>query len=550
MGLGFRLNLKLAFPLHSHFLSNSPSRLSSSSVRGRESCINQTRLSYLSAIIEEAETVSIDPCKTYACASAVQTLENEHSQVEGIKMNVSKRSPGSLNYAVDDAEACMEESFFFPPSNSKDPTLRFSLLLENLTILEELFSDTDRLKLESDILLQLGKLGALNLFNTYLARTLSTTNVDLPTESLGKCKKNGARNDNVNEVIVRTSRKEERKSRRERASSKNGHKFPLSLPSKSSLGKPAFSSAGVSKSKSRRLKIARNEAEMSRGVKVLSDLENIRTTLEEGSGRAVTMSCWAEAAELDVKVLQQQLRYGWYCRDELIRSTRSLVIFLARNYRGMGIALEDLIQAGNLGVLQGAERFDHTRGYRFSTYVQYWIRKSMSKLVALHARGIQIPCALSRAMNQIQKARKSISTSHGRYPDDKEIAECTGLSLARIESASKCLRVVGSIDQKMGECSNVKQMEFIPDTSISNPVEAVTREHMIKDIHNLLRGLDSRERQVLILRYGLTDHQPKSLEEIGKQFGVSKEWVRRLQKKVTMRLKNEETCNLRYYISS
>ncbi|WCJ29547.1 RNA polymerase sigma factor sigC [Euphorbia peplus] len=549
MGLGFRLHLKLGlgFPLHSHFLP--PSRLSSSSsssVRGKECCINQTRLSYL----DPETTVST---KTYASSSSVPTLDNDHSQLQGVQMNGSNTSHATFSYTLGHAQ----DTILYPPSSVKEPTSSFGLLLENLTILEHLFADTDRLKLETDILRQLHKLGALNLFNTCLSRTLSSTNIsqisDSPTETLGNRKMNGAKTDNKNQIIVRTSRKEERKSRRRRASSKNDHKFPLPLPSNSSqngLGKPAFSSANVSKSKNRRLMIARNEAEMSKGIKVLSDLENIRTTLEEGTGRAVTMSCWAEAAGLNVKVLQQQLRYGWYCRDELVRSTRSLVIFLSRNYRGMGIALEDLIQAGNFGVLQGAERFDHTRGYRFSTYVQYWIRKSMSKLVARHARGIQIPCALSRAMNQIQKARKTMSTSHGRYPDDKEIAECTGLSLARIESASKCLRVVGSIDQKMGECFNAKQMEFIPDTSISTPGEAVMRQHMIQDIHNLLRGLNSRERQVLILRYGLTDHQPKSLEEIGKHFGVSKEWVRRLQKKVTTRLKSEETCNLRYYINS
>ncbi|KAJ9183534.1 hypothetical protein P3X46_007376 [Hevea brasiliensis] len=547
MGVGFRPSIKCGFPIRS--VLNSPSRLPSSSVKGREASFNLTRLSFLSVISEEGDILYRDPFKAYAYSPAMQILENGHSQVEGAKTIFEK---GSHN-TIDDAEVLsVKYDILVPSSSSKEKNSRFSLLLENLNILEESFADSDALNLERDILLQLGRLGALKLFNTCLRRTLA----DVPTENIGECKINNASNDLVNEVIIRSGKKQERKSRRERASSKIGRlAYSLSLPSEhiqNGPGKPIFSSAKkASNFKSRRLIIARNEAEMSRGVKMVSELEKIRTTLEEETGRVVSWSCWAEAAGLDMKELQQQVRFGWYCRDELIRSTRSLVLYFARNYKGMGISLEDLLQAGNLGVLQGAERFDHTRGYRFSTYVQYWIRKSMSKIVTRHARGIQIPCVLSRAINQIQKARKALSTSYGKHADDSEIAKFTGLSLAKIESASKCPRVVGSIDKKIGDGLNAKYLEFMSDMSIQSPEEAVMRQHMIKDIHDLLRGLESRERQVLILRYGLKDHQPKSLEEIGKLFHVSKEWVRRLEKKVMTRLRSEETCrNLRHYMNS
>lgn len=121
----------------------------------------------------------------------------------------------------------------------------------------------------------------------------------------------------------------------------------------------------------------------------------MKTALEEDTKQVVSLSSWAEASGVEEKMLQQQLYHGYYCRDELIRSTRSLVVYFAKKYRGMGIALEDLLQVGYIGVLQGAERFDTTRGYRFSTYVQYWIRKSMSRVVAKYARGITVPvCSL------------------------------------------------------------------------------------------------------------------------------------------------------------
>lgn len=279
---------------------------------------------------------------------------------------------------------------------------------------------------------------------------------------------------------------------------------------------------------------------MSRGVKVVAELEKLRAILEEESGQVPSLRTWAEAAGVDENVLRQNLHFGWFCRDELLRSTRSLVIFLTRNYRGLGIAHEDLIQAGNMGVLRGAERFDHTRGYRFSTYVQYWIRKSMSRMVAWHARGIRIPTTLATAVNQIQKARKSLNNHHRKYPDDMEIAKLTGFSVAKVRSASQCLRVVGSIDQKIGDCINAKYMEFTPDRSLRSPEETVLRQNMSSQIQELLSGLDFRERQVLILRYGLKDNQVKSLEEIGRLFNVSKEWIRRIERKAMEKLRDKD----------
>lgn len=424
----------------------------------------------------------------------------------------------------------------------------FNLLMENLHVLEKTFVDSDVLGLERDILLQLGRLGAINLFDTYLSSSLKISNVldlsDVPTEHIGEHKMKSKVDDHIGKVIVHSGKMKERKSRRERTLKNASEISFLSMPSKTiekRFGKPTVSSVKrASRSRGRRLKIARNEAEMSRGVRVVAELERIRRTLEEETGRVASLSCWAQAARLDEKVLQQHLHYGWHCRDELIRSTRSLVLYLARDYRGQGIALEDLFQAGNLGILQGAERFDHTRGYRFSTYVQYWIRKSMSRMVAQHARGIQIPCTLSSTINKIQKARKALYRSHRKYPDDDEISKHTGLSLAKIRSASKCLRVVGSIDQKMGEYSNMQYREVTPDMSIRSPEESVMRQHMRKDIHNVLKSLDSRERQVLFLRYGLEDYQPKSLAETGRLLHVTKEWIRKVEKKALTKLRDED----------
>lgn len=547
MGVGFRLTPKWGSPMQSHSVTNSTSMFSSFSARGMEASVNQARLSFLSVVSEEGDILNKYSFKSFACSSAAQNVENDCLQMERLKMNVDKTSHVSINNMMGNDKVSVEEEISTSHTRlGERMTSRFSFLLDNLDTLENLVADLDALKLERDILLQLGRLGALEFFNACLSRTLQTSNVlDLsavPTENTGESKTDGMLDDHTGKTVVRTGKKEERKFRRERAASDNGKKTTsLSLPSKTvqnNLQKPTFVKR-TSSSSSRRSLIARNEAKMTRGVKVASDLERIRTTLEKETGQVVSLSCWAEATGLDKKVLQQQLQFGWYCRDELIKNTHSLVLYIARNYRGMGIAMEDLILAGNLGVLQGAERFDPTRGYRFSTYVQYWIRKSMLKIVERHARGIQIPYALSRSINKIQKARKALSNSHGRYPDDWEVAKFTGLSLAKIESAKKCLRVVASLDQKIGEGHYAKYSEFIPDMSIQNPEEAVTRQHMREEIYDLLRGLDSRERQVMVLRYGFKDNQPKSLAEIGRLFHVSKERVRKIEKKIMIKLRDE-----------
>ncbi|KAG6585371.1 RNA polymerase sigma factor sigC, partial [Cucurbita argyrosperma subsp. sororia] len=220
-------------------------------------------------------------------------------------------------------------------------------------------------------------------------------------------------------------------------------------------------------------------------TRAVANLERIRETLEKETGKISSMSCWANAAGVDIKDLQKQLQFGWFCQDELLRTTNSLVRFLSKKYQCSGLPMEDLVQAGAVGVLQGVERFDPKRGFTLSTYIHYWIRKLMSSVVARNSRGIQIPWSLTKAMNQIQKARKVLNNGSSRYSDD-DIAKATGLPLAKVRLVNNCLRVVGSIDQKRSDGLNVKYMKFAADTSIQSPEETVKRKLMKIDIFNLL----------------------------------------------------------------
>ncbi|KAK9102255.1 hypothetical protein Sjap_019509 [Stephania japonica] len=439
-----------------------------------------------------------------------------------------------------------DDAFTSCPYTQVNGKSRYGLLMENIGKIEEIVADKDLIRLESDILTQIRRLGALKLFRVCLSRTLKTpsslpmpiTVTDLPSVRV----RDDAATDRATRVIVHSRRKEERKSRRKRALEKATKSYGLSaikmiskVPKRASYSRLKDSSS----SRSKRLAIARNESKMSKGIQDLTYLERIKMTLEVERGRVASFSSWAEAAGVDEKELQQRLHFGWSSRDMLLRSTRSLIMFLARNYQGMGIPLEDLLQAGKLGVLQGSQRYDNTRGYQFSTYVQYWIRKAMSKLVAQHSRGIQIPINVNRTINQIQRARKALCGLNGKYPDETEISRFTGLSLAKVRLASNCPRIVGSIDKKAGYGS-LKFMDFTPDTSIKTPEEVVMRQHMQQSIFELLQGLNPRERQVLILRYGLWDGHCKSLAEIGRIFKCSKEWIRNIEKSALTKVRTKD----------
>ncbi|KAG4931043.1 hypothetical protein AAZX31_17G181800 [Glycine max] len=547
LGFGFGLNPRLRYCLllHTpHSFTNSPLCLSPSSAGVRETCFNFTRLSFPSTFYEEGEALQKDFGRVFAfSSSALETLENDSLGREETQVNKGKRSLSSVHKMIDNTQMPFGEVSTVSKKFESFRAQHFRLLMENLCVLEETFVDSEALRLEKAIILQLGKLGALELFNVCLSRSLGTSLVSNYADKV---------DDYKDKVVVQSSKKKENKTRRKRefvSTAVSSQSLTLKANQEDLLGFSASLVKRAPNTKNKRILVAKREAEMSKGVKVLAELEKMRTAIEEDTKRVASLSTWAEASGVDEKVLQKLLHRGYYCQDELIRSTRSLVLYLARKYRGMGIALDDLLQAGYVGVLQGAERFDSTRGYKFSTYVQYWIRKSILRVVARYARGIVIPWSLNRAINQIQKARKAMKSTHKKCPDDYEIAKMTGLSLDKIKSASNCLRIVASIDQKVGDYLGVEYMELLPDATIESPEDAVMKQHMRKDVHDLLKGLNLRERKILTLRFGLNDNQPRSLQDIGTLFKVSKERIRKIEKKALTKLKNEATISkLHYYL--
>ncbi|KAG9145597.1 hypothetical protein Leryth_021545 [Lithospermum erythrorhizon] len=545
MRWGIKLSAFSTMPPSSSLMS------SISSCRAKGLLLDSEKASSSSVIYLGIKSACSATLRTQTSSSTPEMLDNfflNEAQMEIASGSASVRH----NFKGHEIKMSSEQVKLLRPSMHGIKASHFCLLMKNIDMLEHQLSDLDVIRLEREILVHIERLGALSLFHECLSRTRKPDSVELP-ESYVDAREDTHASCPVDRNLrkfVPSLRKKKKKSRTrcsQESYIKSSQSFSESILKDMKTSMVARQRK-CSKSGIYRLRVARSEGEMSRGVKLLNDLERIKEELE-ASGQVVSLSSWSQAARVDNKVLQELLHFGWSCRDQLLKSTRSLVIYLARNYRGSGVAFEDLIQAGYSGVLQGAERFDDTRGYKFSTYVQYWIRKSMSTLVSQHARGIRIPMTLSSAIKKIQKARKALSSSHGKCVSDSDIAEYTGLSIGKISSASKCLRVVGSLDQKIGDPSSSKYTELTPDLSIPTPEKAVMRDHMKNDVYKLLNCLEPRERQVLIMRFGIGNHQRKSLEETGKHFSVSKEWIRKIERTALEKLRNEDSLhNLKHYV--
>lgn len=530
MGIGFMASYRR---WDFHFQPSFPKRFqyTPSTFRGSESLLESGRSSQHFSVEVEWHLHPLKPC-----AGMLHNMESVSIYEESSKiydMNICK---GAYNSYV--PMKMIEDASPYVANHKSSSHLQFNLLMENIDEIEDIITGKNLPKLERDILTHVGNLGALQLFEACLSKTLDP-NI---TNSNILFTKNSVAN-----TIVSTGKKEERKLKRSKATAKMNEKFEYP---KSSAVKRSLSGHKRSKSRNRKF-CARNEAEMSKGVKDIAELEITRTKLEENLNHPTSHACWAETAGIDQKTLQQRLQIGWYCRDRLIRSTYSLVVYLAKKYRGKGIAFDDLLQAGKMGVLKGAERFDSTRGYRFSTYVQYWIRKSMLALLDRHSKGIIIPVTMERIIKKMHAAKRDFYDSEGRYPQDEEIAELTGISVDNVTLARKCTRVAGSIDKEIVSGWRTKFMEVIPDTTMGTPEEIIMKQHIKKDIMQILESLESRERQVIELRYGLYDGRCKSLGEIAKLCSVTKEWIRKIEKSALIKIKSNRLAEgLKFYMNS
>jgi RNA polymerase primary sigma factor len=240
---------------------------------------------------------------------------------------------------------------------------------------------------------------------------------------------------------------------------------------------------------------------------------------------------------------------GQIAAKRLIEANLRLVVSIARRYTPHGMTFLDLAQEGNLGLIRAVQRFDYTRGYKFSTYATWWIRQAITRAIADQSRTIRIPVHMSELINKVARAQRDLTQSLGREPVPQEIGRQLGIPTQRVREVLRISRDPLSLETPLGEAEDSHLGDFVEDSEAVEPAEAASSLLLQEQLESVLRTLSKREKKVIQLRFGLQDGHPRTLEEVGREFHLTRERIRQIEAKALSKCRHPSRAQkLRDYL--
>ena len=251
-----------------------------------------------------------------------------------------------------------------------------------------------------------------------------------------------------------------------------------------------------------------------------------------------------ELSEEEMKALKSAVKKGERSKQRLAEANLRLVVSIAKRYVGRGMLFLDLIQEGNLGLIKAVEKFDYTKGYKFSTYATWWIRQAITRAIADQARTIRIPVHMVETINRMRQATNQLVYQNGHEPTPEELAKAMDMSVERVREIQRMAQEPASLESPVGEEEDSSLGDFVADENAEAPGKAADRAMVAQQINQALKSLTPREEKVIRLRFGLDDGRPRTLEEVGRDFGVTRERVRQIEAKAIRKLHSRKCLAL------